>query len=692
MFEVLACADSAEAVIAAVQSGANSICIRFGSRAAKGFGEAALAKSARYCRIRGCRLYIELDTLMADSETAAAAALVKRGCELGVDGFIAQDLGFILIARAVAPDTPVFAGERLDLHNAAGLDAVRQLGVSRVFLPRELPLSAIRKLAGHGVELAVCVRGEMCASRPGQCWLSALTGGGSANRSGCSGVCREAYSLGGRMDDYPLATKPLDYTRRLSELADAGVSCVTLGRGERPERLAALTRVISRCSREGRDPTAKELDELAVLDAYREHTDAFLNGEPEKAAGLVPAPERDDERAAAAAMRAERARYGKIELRRVKVNFFLAAKPGMPILAGVQDTDGNSAELKGPVAGDVPGIFMTGQSVTNELRRTAGTPYHCERVLAMVPPGMKAPPDTVPALRARLVHALTEKRAAPRPRRTEALPAPGGPIPPAERLTYCVELMRANQLSDELLELRPDCLCLPLTECAEASGWISRFASAGVSVLCAFPRVIYDSELAAVGDMLRQAKAAGATQALVGSLGHVALARLAGLDVRGDFGLNIFNSYAVQAAAGAGLLSVTASFELTLAQIKRLGGALPLEIIGYGRLPAMLTERCVIDASAHRCVCDGDVRISDAHGHFMPVIREYPCRNAIYGPEKVFMADRTAELLAAGVQRFRLLFTNEGAREVCAVYKACTGQSAYRPNGLTRGFYYKGVE
>ena len=50
--EVLACAESAEAVIAAVQSGADAIYIRFGGRGVRGFTEDALMKSVRYCRVR----------------------------------------------------------------------------------------------------------------------------------------------------------------------------------------------------------------------------------------------------------------------------------------------------------------------------------------------------------------------------------------------------------------------------------------------------------------------------------------------------------------------------------------------------------------------------------------------------------------------------------------------------------------
>ena len=691
--EVLACAGSAEAVVAAVQSGADAIYIRFGGRGVHGFTEDALAKSVRYCRVRGCRVYAMLDTLMSDAEVPAAAALAKRASELGVHALIAQDLGFISVARSVAPDVPVFAGERLGLHNTAGIESVRQLGVSRVFLPGELTLNEISSLSGRcGAELAVRVIGEQCAARAGQCWLSALTGGGSANRGACSRVCEERYSLGGRMDDYPLATRPLSLISRLGELDKAAVKCVVIGGLDRPERLASTVRVCSACVREGRVPTRQELEELDRVFARREFTDACLDGRFADMAGGAEAPERDDERAAERAMSAVRRGYANRELRRVRVEFFLAAKPGRPLLAGVQDSDGNRAEYKGPVVSSAPGEEITQGSVADELRRTKGTPYHCDRVMSFVPPGCRVPPDTILNVRRTLIHSLTQKRAEAPRRRTGALGAPPSGGVQAEKLDICVEVRSASQLSDELAELKPDYLYLPLTEVPEAVPMLETFRRGGTSIAAVLPRVIHDGELAGIGELLKRALGAGVTQALVGSLGHIALVRMAGMEARGDYGLNIFNSYAAASAADAGLLSLTASFELSLAQISRMAKPVPLEIIGYGRLPAMLTERCIIEASARRCVCENVPKLSDAHGRVMPVTREYVCRNAVYGSDKVYMADRRAELLSAGVSRFRLLFTNEGAREACEVTRSCMGLSAYRPNGLTRGFYVKGVE
>ena len=117
---------------------------------------------------------------------------------MGADALIAQDLGFIAIAREAAPEMPIFAGERLGVHNAAGLEAMRQLGVSRVFLPREFTLKEIAALSARPqMEIAVNLLDGLCPARAGQCALSALKGGGSANRGDCGGACRSSTASAG---------------------------------------------------------------------------------------------------------------------------------------------------------------------------------------------------------------------------------------------------------------------------------------------------------------------------------------------------------------------------------------------------------------------------------------------------------------------------------------------------------------
>lgn len=178
----------------------------------------------------------------------------------------------------------------------------------------------------------------------------------------------------------------------------------------------------------------------------------------------------------------------------------------------------------------------------------------------------------------------------------------------------------------------------------------------------------------------------------MGNLGHVFMARGAGMKVRGDFGLNAFNSHSLDVLAQAGFLSATASFELRLAQIKALAKPLDTEIIIYGRLPLMVSDQCVMHASAGRCTCQTPGQLADRMGSVFPVVREFGCRNVIYNAHKLYLADKKEDLFSAGLWGLRLMFTTESARECVEVAKGHLGLSDYKPNVLTRGLYYRGVD
>ena len=184
----------------------------------------------------------------------------------------------------------------------------------------------------------------------------------------------------------------------------------------------------------------------------------------------------------------------------------------------------------------------------------------------------------------------------------------------------------------------------------------------------------------------------GVTEALVGNIGHIALARRAGMALRGDFGLNVFNTRTLDTLRDAHFLSATASFELRLAQIRDLRKVLDIEIITYGRLPLMVSDQCVIRHSAGRCACSYPAQMSDRTGNVFHVVKDFGCRNVILNAHKLYLADRGADLETAGIWGQRLMFTTEGARECVEVAKGCLGLSDYRPNVLTRGLYYRGVD
>jgi len=184
----------------------------------------------------------------------------------------------------------------------------------------------------------------------------------------------------------------------------------------------------------------------------------------------------------------------------------------------------------------------------------------------------------------------------------------------------------------------------------------------------------------------------GVTQALVGNMGHIKMAKLAGFEIRGDFGLNAFNSDSLQVLSAAGFISATVSFELRLSQIRDMQKPLNTEFIAYGRLPLMVSEQCIIKNSAGQCNCQNSISLTDRTGQLFPVMREFGCRNVVFNTHKLFLADKHEDYERIGIWGVRLLFSNEVAEECVRIAESYAGKTEYAPNGLTRGLYYRGVE
>ena len=75
----------------------------------------------------------------------------------------------------------------MTLTEPRGIAFVRELGVERVVLARELSLDDIRKVtASTDTPVEVFVHGALCVAYSGQCLTSEALGGRSANRGQCA--------------------------------------------------------------------------------------------------------------------------------------------------------------------------------------------------------------------------------------------------------------------------------------------------------------------------------------------------------------------------------------------------------------------------------------------------------------------------------------------------------------------------
>lgn len=287
--ELLAPVGSWEALVAAVQSGADAVYLGgkdFSARqSAANFAPDELARAVTYAHERAVKVYVTVNTLIKESELEDVLRYLADLYAEGVDAVILQDLGLLQLTRRIFPSLPVHASTQMTIHHPDGVRWLKDQGVSRVVLARELTLPEIRACAEIGLEVEVFVHGALCVCYSGQCLVSSMIGGRSGNRGRCAQPCRLEYSLvgeGGRPlpgagEEGPhlLSTRELATLDRLPELAEAGVASLKIeGRMKRPEYVATVVRVY----REALAEPAGAGDGKATEERWRQLAQAFNRG------------------------------------------------------------------------------------------------------------------------------------------------------------------------------------------------------------------------------------------------------------------------------------------------------------------------------------------------------------------------------------------------------------------------------
>ncbi len=707
--ELLAPAGSPEALLAALRAGAGAIYLGYGDfnarRGAKNFTWEDLVAASDACRLRGVPFFLTLNTLVTDRELPGAIQAASQAVNLGVSAIIVQDLGLLTLLKQCFPDTPLHASTQMTIHNRPGLEFCRDLSLTRVVLSRELSLDALRTLSKDApVELEVFLHGALCMSYSGQCYFSALLGGRSGNRGLCAQPCRLAYSgQAGEAPSYPLSLKDLSLAGQLETLSDLGISCLKLeGRMKRPEYVSLVTKIYADALREGREPTKDEEKTLEAAFSREGFTQGYFAG---KKGPEMLGRRAEGERMSEALLEQARAIYTGKEAPTVPLSFQLTARLNAPVSLRVWDGDGNSATLPGPVPEMARNRPLTPEEVREQLSKTGGTVFYAAAVEADLDEGLSLPRAALNALRREAVEKITALRTMPI---SVGVPL-FAPVKPksyeARTPEFTVSLYCLSQLSDALLEQKPAVLYLPAGEAAENSALVADYMARFPDTVFAItlPRILWDAEIAALEEAVQICRGLGIEDALVGNWGLVPLCRDWGLNMRGDFGLNLFNSSTLEAMAGRGFVSAASSFELNFSQIRDLDKPIPLEAILYGRLSMMLTQQCLPknraggckscrDCKSSRSCSPGASQLVDRRGEVFPVLPAPGCRSEVFNAKTLFWGDKLEEASALGLWAGRLSFTTETAETCVEVLRRYKGMGDFTPPDFTRGLYARKVE
>lgn len=307
--ELLAPAGNAAALRAAVSAGADAVYLGLESfnarRGADNFTVRTLEEACAYAHLRGVRVYVTMNTAVLPSEVDDALECARQAYRVGADAFIVQDIGLASEISRTLPEARLHISTQMNTHNEAGVRAAARLGARRVTFARELSLEEVAHLSAVAssldMEVETFAHGALCVCYSGQCFMSSLIGGRSANRGMCAQACRLPYELRNaslRTKSLPspgehlLSPRDLCSIDLLSQLVDAGVSSLKIeGRMKSADYVysvvsvyrAVLDRVLAaRGASEGsgEDVLADEAEKERLAAAFsRGFTTAYLEGD-----------------------------------------------------------------------------------------------------------------------------------------------------------------------------------------------------------------------------------------------------------------------------------------------------------------------------------------------------------------------------------------------------------------------------
>ena len=679
--EVLAPAGQPESVLAAVRNGADSIYLGMHAlnarRSAKNFSYDQLEEAMKFCRLNGVRVYVTLNTIFFDSEREELIDCIQAGCELGIDAFIVQDLGVAQLVKQMAPDIPLHGSTQMSIHTPAGAQLLKDWGFKRVVLAREMSLREIAEVADRvDIELEAFVHGALCMCVSGQCYLSGMLGGRSANRGMCAQPCRLPFSAG-RKGACDLSLKDLSAVKRVDELRAAGVCSLKIeGRMKRPEYVAAAVRAC-RDAVDGRSP---DLETLRAVFSRSGFTDSYLDGRPGPA--MFGVREKQDVVAASPKLLKQLENSYQKPVGRVGVSLTFHMRDGLPCELCLSDGQ-NTVRVAGREPEPALRVALDEQKLMQSLTKFGGTVFSVQDCQITLDEGLSLPVSELNRMRREAVEQLTELRGQVQPKRF--CPSVEDSLDFSMQ-TFCGlrgEFDRLEQIPLNQIDLF-DWIAVDLDELVSNIKKLDRLKE---KLIILPPRGMFGRE-GEVKQKFQQLFESGLKDLLVLNLAQLQLGREIGFRLHGGFSLNLSNTESIRYLEQYGLLDCVLSPELTLAQIRSLGGAIPKGILVYGHLPLMLTRNCPVRNAKSCGECAGKSHLTDRKGLRFEVRCRGGC-SELYNPAPLWMADRMREVenISFGV----LKFTYESQYQVRQVIEKFQ-QKVKLDEHITRGLYYRGVE
>ena len=603
---ILSPAGSYEALVSAVNAGADEVYFGFGEfnarQNAANFTPSQMKQAIELCKILGVKTNITVNTLVTDKEMPKVLDLVYNAASLGADAFIVQDIGLVANIKNQMPSVCLHASTQCACHNSEGAKRLASLGFDRVVLAREMPKEEIAKIVSLGIETEIFVHGALCVSHSGMCLMSSVIGKRSGNRGLCAQPCRLNYSLDGQKNKtYPLSLKDSCLGTCVEEILGLGVTSLKIeGRMKSPEYVYNTTKIwreILDTEKNASQGQMKRLENIFSRDGF---TDKYFTGTYVKdnrdMYGIRSDADKENTR------QAEKQDLPDFERKR-----------GVDLCCTL--TEGENAKISlscGNVKAEYTSDFIcesaTGQPLSTEqakqsLTKMGNTHFSCEKAEVVVNASVFLAKSQLNLLRRSVTEKLVEKLVQ---------------VPVVSRRHTQLFSQTEHGKNTQNMKLFASCgslriascnksgkkyVSVPLEEFIELDSYkekcLEEINSSAVIWGIRLPRVIFDSEMPFLEKLVKRAKQKGAIFAEISNIGHIDVCKRAGLKLFASVGMNVYNSSSCFVLKKAGFELICASAELNEAQIRDLNRFDSIEMCAFvkGRLPLMVLESCIVKAN-----------------------------------------------------------------------------------------------
>jgi len=255
--ELLSPARDFTALNAAIKNGTDSVYVGIegcNMRAnVTNFTLETLKDAVKLCHDADKKIYVCTNTIMKNKDINYFKDIAPVIHSYDVDALIISDLGALKLARDEGID--VHMSIQANISNFESLNLLEELGVKRVVLSRELPLSEIKEIKEKtNLEIETFIHGAMCVAVSGRCFLSSSLYEKSANCGECLQPCRKKWKLISEDSDefeliqnenesHILSPKDLCMIKHVPELIEAGIDAFKIeGRARAADYVATVTK------------------------------------------------------------------------------------------------------------------------------------------------------------------------------------------------------------------------------------------------------------------------------------------------------------------------------------------------------------------------------------------------------------------------------------------------------------------